>query len=201
MKNTKLYLGIGDMPIYNFDKILQTNNLSYMVVDWNERKEIEIPKDANERWEEIYNEYCKITANNDALTFYSLNCEVLYLETRFYIVSNLINGLSEINKESFGRELNAWKIPFNIKGSIKKQAEQLKRHLRIAEQNLNMKKRKRDALKNDDVEETTLLKQVIIIQEQLGVKIDIRKDSVEYFLAAIDRLKEKIKASKKVNNG
>lgn len=189
------------MPIYNFDKILQTNNLSYMVVDWNERKEIEIPKDANEKWEEIYNEYCKRTANNEALTFYSLNCEVLYLETRFYIVSNLINGLSEINKESFGRELNAWKIPFNIKGSIKKQVEQLKRHLRIAEQNLNMKKRKRDALKNDDVEETTLLKQVIIIQEQLGVKIDIRKDSVEYFIAAVDRLKEKIKASKKVNNG
>lgn len=196
-----LFLGIGDMPIYNFDKVLKTNNLSYMVVDWNERTEITPPEEAQERWNEIYNEYCKRTATNEALTFYSLSCELGYLETRFIIVSNLIYGLSDSNKKEFGKELNAWKIPFNIDGKIEPQIKHLETQLRIAKQNITLKRNKLEGLKGDNEEETTLLKQVLIINEQLGVKIDIKTDSVEYFLTAIERLKEKLEQQKNANNG
>uniref|UniRef100_UPI0035665F0E hypothetical protein n=1 Tax=Seonamhaeicola sp. TaxID=1912245 RepID=UPI0035665F0E len=191
------------MPIYNFDKILQTNNLSYLVVGWNERNEITPPEAAVNRWNEIYNLYCERTANNDTLTFYSLSCEIGYLEMRYTVITHLVYGLSEYNKEDYGRELNAWGIPFNIKGSILDQVEQLQRHLRIAKQNLDLKTRKLKSLKGDDEtkESTSFLKQIIIIQEQLGVKIDIRKDSVEFFLTAIERLKEKLEQQKKVRNG
>ena len=196
-----IYLGIGDMPIYNFDKVLKTNNLSYMVVGWNEREEITPPEEALKRWNEIYNEYCEKTANNDALNYYSLTSEIGYLEMRYFIIYNLINGLNNFNKESFGREINAWKIPFNIKGEIEPQLETLQRHLRIAEQNINIKKRKLEALKVEEGESSSLIEQIILIQEHLGVKIDMLKDSVEYFLTAMKRLKNKIEQQKKARNG
>ena len=198
-----LYLGIGDLPIYNFDKMLQTNNLSYMVLDWNERKDIEPPEQAQERWDDIYNEYCKRTANNDALSFYSLSCEIGYLETRYYIVANLIYSLNETNKKEIGRELNAWKIPFNINGKVEPQIKQLQSNLKFAAHILERKKTKLENLKGDEEENksTSFIKQAIIIQEQLSVKIEMKKDSVEYFLTCIERIKEKLEQQKKVSNG
>jgi hypothetical protein len=109
--------------------------------------------------------------------------------------------MSKSNKKEFGKELNAWGIPFNIDGDIEKQIPQLERHIRIAKQNIDMKNKKLNALKGEDIEETSFLKQSIIIQEQLGVKINMKTDSVEYFLTAIERLKEKLSQQKKVNNG
>lgn len=197
-----LFLGTQDLPIYNFDKLLQTNNLSYLVIGWNERKEIELPENAQDRWNEIYNAYCEKTANNSSLTFYSLSCEVGYLEMRFTVIAQLIFGLCEANKKEFGRELNAWSIPFNIDGDIEKQVPNLKRQLRIIKQNLGMKTRKLEGLKGDNEgEPTSFLKQCIIINEQLGVKIEMKKDSVDYFLTALERLKEKLEQQKQANNG
>ena len=197
-----LFLGTHDLPIYNFEKLMQSNNLAYLVVDWNERKEIVIPEGAQERWNEIYNAYCVKTSNNTSLTFYSLSCEVGYLEMRFTIITHLIYCLCAANKIEFGRELNAWGVPFNIKGSIQKQIPNLKTQLRIIKQNLGMKTRKLEALKGDeDSEPTSFIKQCIIINEQLGVKIEMKKDSVEYFLTALERLKEKLEQQKKMNNG
>ncbi|WP_428743242.1 hypothetical protein [Tenacibaculum sp.] len=194
----ELYLGIGDMPIYNFEQVLKTNNLAYLVVGWDERKEIEVGEEAEKRWGEIYNAYCERTANNTALDIYAINCEIIYLETRLACITSLVYGLSEANKKEFGRELNAWKIPFNIKGKIEPQIELLQRHIRIAEQNLRMKQTKLKSLRGDDeeVQETSFLKQIIIINEHLGVKIDPRKDSVEYFIIAMERLKEKLQQQK-----
>lgn len=193
-----LYLGLDDMPIYNFDKILKTNNMSYMVVGWNERDEIEPPENTVERWGNIYNKYCELTANNEALSYYSLSCEISYLEMRYLAIYSLINNLCEPYKEEIGKRLNKWGVPFNISGKIEPQIKQLERQLRIAKQNIGIKKRKLEALKNDDEpQENALIKQVLIVNEQLGVKIDIRVDSVTYFLVALERLKEKLQASKR----
>lgn len=195
-----LFLGISDMPIRNFEQALKTNNMSYLVVGWDERKEIEVPEDANERWGEIYNEYCKRTANNEALTFYSLSCEIGYLEMRYTAIYSLISNLCEQYKKEIGLRINKWGLPFNVDGKISDQLPALERHLRIAQQGIGIKKRKLDALKMDEEEEpTSFLKQVIIINEQLGIKIDMKMDSVEYFFAAIERLKEKIQQQKKAS--
>lgn len=197
-----LYLGIGDMPIYNFDKILKTNNLAYVVVGYNGRGEIEVPENAQKQWDVIYNEYCKKTVNNEALTFYSLSCEVGYLEMRYMAIISLIENLCEEYKKEIGLRLNKWGVPFNVDGSIKKQLPQLKTQLRIAKQKIDLKNGQLNALKNDDDSgPVSLLKQVIVINEQLGVKIDIMNDSVEYFLEALDRLKEKLEQQKQARNG
>ena len=197
-----LFLGIGDMPIYNFDKLLKSNNMAYLVVDWNERKEIEPPKEALERWNEIYNEYCKRTANNEALTFYQLSCEIGYLEMRYTSIYALVTNLCEAYKEEIGLRLNKWKIPFNIKGEIKPQIELLERHLRIAKQNLGMKTRKLEALKGDDNEEgSSIIQQKIKLERVTSIKIDLKLTSVEEWLEIHNEAKSIIEQQKASNNG
>jgi len=196
-----LFLGIGDLPIYNFDKILKSNNMAYMVIGWNEREEIEIPKEAQSKWDEVYNEYCKRTANNEALTFYSLTCEVGYLEMRYTAIYSLIQNLCEPYKEEIGRRLNKWKIPFNIKGSIKKQLPQLETQLRIASQNIKIKKNKLQDLKSDDNDQSTLLQQKIKLERVTSLKIDLKQTSVEEWIEIHNEAKEIIEQQKAANNG
>lgn len=197
-----LFLGIGDMPIYNFDKVLNTDNMAYLVVGWNERTEIEVPKEAEERWNEIYNEYCKRTANNEALTFYSLSAEIGYLEMRYTCVFSLIASLSEHNKKEFGKRLNKWKIPFNIDGKIEPQLEHLQRHLRIAEQNIRVKKTKLKSLKGDEEQESSsILKTKIRLERITNIKIDLKQTSVEEWIEIHNEAKEIIQQQKAVRNG
>lgn len=194
-----LFLGIGDMPIYNFDKVLNTDNLAYMVVGWNERTEIEIPENASKRWSEIYNEYCKKTASNEALTAYSLSCEVGYLEMRYTAIYSLYINLCEEYKEEIGKRLNKWKIPFNIKGKIKPQIPLIERHLRIAKQNIDMKNRKLKALKPDEEERPSIVQQKIKLERVTGIKTDLKNTSVEEWIGLHNEAKEIIAQQRKAS--
>ena len=197
-----LFLGIGDLPIYNFDKALKTSNMSYLVVGWNERKEITPPDEAVELWNEIYNEYCKRTANNEALTFYQLSCEVGYLEMRYTSIYALITNLCEEYKKEIGLRLNKWKIPFNVDGEIEPQIKSLETHLRIAKQNLGMKTRKLEALKGDeDNEGGSIIQQKIRLERITTLRIDLRQTSVEEWLEINNEAKNIIEQQKAAKNG
>lgn len=197
-----LFLGIGDMPIYNFDKVLKTNNLSYLVLGWNERSEITPPEQVQTRWDEIYNEYCKRTANNEALTFYSLSSEIGYLEMRYTAIYALIENMCEQYKEELGKRLNKWGIPFNIQGSIKPQTELLKRHLRIAEQNIGIKTRKLKELKGDEGNEgSSIIQQKIKLERITSIKIDLKQTSVEEWIEIHNEAKEIAQQQKAASNG
>lgn len=195
-----LFLGIGDMPIYNFDKILNTNNLAYTVVGWNEREIIEVPEKAAERWGEIYNEYCKRTASNEALTAYSISSEIGYLEMRYTAIYSLYSNLCEQYKEEIGRRLNKWGIPFNTKGKIKDQIPTIERFLRIAKQNIDMKNRKLKALQPDEDEErASIIRQKIKLERVTGIKTNLKNTSVEEWIDLHKEAKEIIANQRKAS--
>ena len=193
-----LFLGIGDIPIYNFDKMLQTNNLSYLVVDWDERKEIEVPEQAQERWNEIYNEYCKRTANNESLTFYNLAYEISYLEMRYTSIYSLVTNLCEAYKKEIGLRLNKWGVPFNINGKIKPQLKQIESNLKFAAHIIQRKKTKLEGLKGEGKEEgSSIIKQKIKLERVTGLKIDLKKTSVEEWIELFNEAKSIAQQNKK----
>lgn len=194
-----LFLGTEDMPIYNFDKVISTNDLRYLVVDWDYRSEIEIPEDAESKWDEIYNEYCLKTQNNKSLTYYALISEVSYLETRYNILIILIKALREGNKELFGKEINSWGFKFNIKGNVLEQLPLLSNQLRAAKQKIDVRLTSLNAMKSDEVS-TSLIKQCIKLKRVTGLDIDTKKTSVDEWIAIHEEAKEIIELQKK-NNG
>ena len=85
-----LYKNCGDLPIYNFDVVYKTNDFKYLVVDYNGYDDIDIPKDANERWEAIKNEWVKLLDDATTAYYYQLVLEVVYLQTRYNVVKQLL---------------------------------------------------------------------------------------------------------------
>lgn len=197
----KIFLSIEDMPIYNFDKALTTGNMSYLVLKWDERKEIKYIKGAKERWEEIYNQYCEKSANNETLTQYALMNEISYLEMRYLSVVSLIECLCEGYKEELGRALNKWGFVFNIKGKILPQIDNLKRQLRGAKQKIDVRKSKLKSLKGDEEKESSLIAQAISLEKILGIKLNIRKDSVDKWIELNNLAKETVQQQKTARNG
>lgn len=195
-----LYLGISDLPIYNFDKILKTNNLSYLVVKWNERKEIKVPKKASKRWDDIYNQYCKATENNEALTYYSLITELSYLESRYIIVHTLISTLNENNKKDFGERFKKLDIAFDVKKTVISQAKDLKRQLRIAKQEIDITTGKVKKLKSDD-DPSSIINQKIKLERITGLKINLRKTSVEEWIEIHNEAEDIVKQQREARNG
>lgn len=186
-----LYLGMGDLPIYNFDKIQRTGNLAYLVVGWDERKEIEIPDGAEKLWEDIVEQWHIRTSNNEALVRYTLEVEIGYMCMRYEFVRMLIGLVREKNKKDFIEVLNGWGLGLDEDSDL--DINNIKLKLKGMKMNIELKQSQLKELKVDDEEESepiTLLAQQIKLERGLGIKIDIYKDSVDKWLAYFDELKE-----------
>ena len=122
---------------------------------------------------------------------------------RYTSIYSLVTNLCEAYKKEIGLRLNKWGVPFNINGKIKPQLKQLESNLKFAQHIIERKKTKLKNLKGneEEIKGSSFLKQIIVVQEQLSVKIDYKKDSMEFLLVSLDRLKEKLEQQKKVNNG
>lgn len=175
-----LFLGIGDMPIYNFDKVLRTDNFAYMVVGWNERDEIEIPKNAQAQWEKIYNEDCLKTDTNESQTYYQLVDEIDYLENRYNAMMIILEIINEVNKEFMAKQLRMLKVTLNTNESLISQKDDLNRQIRAAKQKIEIREAKLELLKPDG-EPISLVKQIVNLERITGIKIESRIDSVEKF--------------------
>ena len=194
-----LYLGTSDLPIYRFDKIQQTGNLAYLVMEWDERKEIKVPEAAQTLWGSIEDAWHEKTANNESKTYYAIVNEVDYLEKRYTMLSTLIYGLSEANKEEYGREINAWGFKFNIKGKIRPQIKDLERQLRAAKTRIVVKQNELKNLTNSDKKGISLLKQKIKLERVLETKINLKETPVDEWLELFNEAEELIELKKQAH--
>ncbi len=195
-----LYLGTSDLPIYRFDKIQQTSNLAYLVMEWDERKDIKVPEAAQTLWETVLDVWHEKTANNESKNYYALYNEVDYLEKRYTMLSTLIYGLSDANKEDYGREINAWGFKFNIKGKIKPQIKDLERQLRAAKTKIGIKQNELKTLSEGGKKGMSLLKQKIKLERVLEVKINLKETPVDEWLELFNEAEE-LTAEKKRSHG
>ena len=84
MSETRYYRNCDELSVYNFHKILETNDYSYLIVGFDGYDKLEFDeKKADELWGNIYEEYCKLTKNNKSLLYFSIFQELLYLKTRY----------------------------------------------------------------------------------------------------------------------
>ena len=98
-----LYKDCSDLSIKKFDIIYKTNDFRYLIVGWDGYEEIEVPKGANERWQDIRNEWIDLLDNNVIGYYYQLVLESVYLQTRYNVVKQLLNMIwirDEFDEES-----------------------------------------------------------------------------------------------------
>lgn len=204
-----LYKDCSDLPIRNFTIIYQTNDFRYLVVGWDRYEDIEVPKEANERWQYIRNEWAKMISDNTTYNYYNLILEVAYLRTRYSAVKILLDriiireNMDDEMLSKYAEGLAEWRYKWNKKASKQDNIIRLYKQLKQSENKLSLKTDELESLKKSAGEKeedaVSLEKQRLIIEQSLGVKIDLDKDSVKTWVEACKMHEQLSEKRAKVN--
>ena len=205
-----LYKDTSDMPISRFDKLYKTNNLMHLVVEYDGYTDVEVPKGANERWQEIKNEWVKLLDDNTITYYYQLILECVYLQSRYTIVKNLLHVIYsrlDMDNETLDNYIGAlkeWRYLWNKKNSRLVEIERLLKQLKGSENKLNLKLDELETLKNDngyDDAPASLEKQAVILEQVTGKNnIDLDLTSVRKWVE-IGKLANEINEQRRKNRG
>lgn len=196
----RYYKGCDDLPIYNFQKIIETNNYAYLVYGWDENRRAFQDNDyCRELWDSIYNEYCKLTEDNASLMYYSLQKQLNYLKARYYIVSKLLDimvdgtVLDSIElTEIYIQALKKWKYFIKRNKPIDEEIKRMYRELKISINKIELVEYELESFENTDEERVTFVSEVVGLEIALNKnEINPRTTSVSKWRAMIDKLKEK----------
>jgi len=205
-----LYKNCGDLPIYNFDVVYKTNDFKYLVVDYNGYDDIDIPKDANERWEAIKNEWVKLLDDATTAYYYQLVLEVVYLQTRYNVVKQLLKIVwdrEDMDDESLAIYIGAlgeWHYFWNEKATKANEVERLLKQLQRSQNKITLKLDELEKMKEEhnlDEDASTLDKQAVTLEQITGKNnIDTRTTSVSKWVE-ISKLAESINEQRRKSNG
>lgn len=194
-----LYKSCRDLPIANFDIIYKTNNFKYLIVGYDGYNEdIKIPKGANERWEEVKKEWIKAIDDNTIAYYYQLLSECVYLQTRYDVVSKLLDIILErdLNAETmevYIIALSEWKYRWNRKAGKYVELKRMLQQLKGSKNKINIKMDELEDMKKESEsheEDSSLERQALIIEQGTKIKINIWKDSVLKWVEATKILSE-----------
>ncbi len=205
-----LYKDCSDLSIKKFDIIYKTNDFRYLIVGWDGYEEIEVPKGANERWQDIRNEWIDLLDNNVIGYYYQLVLESVYLQTRYNVVKQLLNMIwmrDEFDEEAekiYVGALAEWKYKWNPKQNKTKEMERLLKQLKRSENKIELKLDELEKLKkeNDITDDVSSLEKQAVALEQITGKnnIDTETTSVRKWVE-ITKLSESINEQRRKANG
>lgn len=206
---TYLYKSCSDLPISNFDIVYKSNDFRYLVVGYDGYSEVEIPKGANERWDEIKNEWVKLLDDNTVAYFYQLILECVYLKTRYEVVETLLKQVFEqdMNKETMDTYIEAlaqWKYKWNRKNEKLVEIKRLLNQWKASKNKIALKMDELEKLKeeNENVDEISSLEKQAVILEQITGKnnIDIKTTTVKKWIE-ISKLAQDLNEQRRRQNG
>jgi hypothetical protein len=207
MSETRYYRNCDELSVYNFHKILETNNYSYLIVGFDDYKEVKFDeKEADELWGNIYEEYCRLTKNNKSLLYFAIFQELLYLKTRYQVARILLMQLSnENNKEEFVldciEKLREWKYKIDKEKPLKDELARMIHQLKVSENKIQIKQSELEDLKVDEGEKLSLIEQNVKLELALGKnKINTKKTSVSEHVALFNEVHLLNEARRKQNN-
>lgn len=194
--NVRYYRSCDELWIYNFHKIMSTGNYAYMVIGWDEYSEIEYDKEeAIKIFGGIYNEYCKLTANNNAIRYYRTVQRLSYLKMRREVAARILVQITmrKMKQKIFMGYIESLKS-FGFKYEHEKWdlngIESLSRQLRASANEIGL-------LENEIKEITTtgeyvpFEKEVVQVEQALGRNmIDPKSTTVAKWWYMIEQIRE-----------
>ncbi len=188
-----LYKNCSDIPLHNFNVVYNTNDLKFLIVGYNGYDEVKPPKEANERWQEIKNEWVKLLGNATTAYYYQLLQETIYLQTRYNAVRSLLeqifkrDDIQGAKLDEFTEGLALWKYKWQKGQTREKNLTRLLKQQKASENKIKIKVSELEEMKKeqgDDGDDVSIERQVLIIEQSTGIKINPRVDSVKTWVEA-----------------
>jgi len=203
----KIYTSCDELPVYNFFKIVETKDFSYLYLDYDGYTKIKISNDVNLVWSKLYDEYLQLTENNTAILYYEVIKELLYLQTRYSVVSTLLSQIS-MGKMSddlllaYSLQLRKWQYNLDLKKPLKEEIKRLLQQLRASQNKIRLKESERISFESkDEGGKLSLVEQQVKLEQALSRnEIDTKKTSVSKWITLIKEV-QSINKERQRKNG
>jgi hypothetical protein len=216
MSKTKTYLSFEDIPVYNFYKISEDSDMRWFAKDFRGDRDIKLLEEEIielvERYKDIYDERIKYTNDTKTLEYYRKLNDLSDLETKLFRLTSAFDVLTDIKLEHelfseyvtyfkedegyvFLKEITTNELRKEYLLWLSKKIKGFKTKVSVKKANYS------DVLKPADINSKNanfdIVKEKILLQESLGITIDIYKCPLIEWCAMIMRAEEKSKDSKK----
>lgn len=204
---SKLYRNCSEIFVYNFFKIIETQNLIWLVVGYDGYDKVKYDvKQAKENWDNIFEEYFKLKGDNKTLLYLEIQSELLYLKARFQTASMLLGRLEKgvLNDElriQFIEHLADWNYVINREKPLDNEIERMYRQLMASKNKINLKEQElKDLNIGGDKSNMSLIEQTIKLEQALGRnEINLKTTTLEKYIGLIKEVEEINRARKKKN--
>lgn len=200
----RFYRDCSEISIYNFNKVVETDDYSWLVVDYDGYKPVEFDEEqAADFWRDIYNEYTKLSDNNETALFYELLLEIHRLKIRRYFVTILIQELriggTQKVVDGFIDSLKKWRVFINPDRPLNTELDKAERQLRAAQNKIELKENELEQLKERQEDAISLEEQIVRLEQGLGRNnIDPKTTSVKKWLVMIKEYKALLDRQRKM---
>ncbi len=197
---TILHKSCETLPIYNFYKIVDSDNLNYLVVNFDDLDDVKIeidPITARLNWNDILTEYAELTANKKILNNYEKQIEIVYLEAIINAGEKILENYNEFEDIEILLLLNKFDYAFDKTKNIENQINMVIRKIKGYRNKVRILKANY-ANKNKKVKEevkSNLSKDALSLELSLdiGREIDIRRTTVSKWVYMIEIMNERAK--------
>jgi len=201
---SKMYRNCSEIFVYNFYKVLETQNLSWLVLDYDGYNEVKFDeKEAEKVWIDIYEDYFRLIQDNKTLIIIETTQELMYLRARKEYAELMIFQLDKINENErleCIKELREWNYKVNDKIPLDELIDSLNRQVLASENKINIKEQELKDLTKENGEKISLIQQTIKLELALGKnEIDTKRTTMEKFIGMIDEVKLIVQERKKRN--
>lgn len=196
---SKYYKSCGSLPVFNFYKILNTEDLSYLVRDhdvddepivFTEEELVEL----SSIWFEITSEYNELFGEKINTNNYVIIAQISQMAQELEIVSTMLSLYSVKPSEKLKMALKEWKYDVEDMDKCKKKLDSLKFRMEFtAEKNKALFERD----EKDKGKKYKLYDDVVRLENSMGITIDVHKTVLEKWAALILKNDELIKAQRK----
>jgi hypothetical protein len=178
-----LYRNCRELPVHNFNEIVITNNLSFLIKDQEEHKQEELKS----HWKEIITEYETLIDDSKIAYMYRLKAEIIYLKQKiqFLILAQAI-----------------YEAGYDISEHIKPiKPQELKTYISAARNTLNLKLKQEanDGKESKDIP-INAFEEAIATAKGNGYLIDRYTLPVSEWIAISSQLEKKAKEIEKIKN-
>jgi len=215
MAKLKTYEGFEDIPVYNFYKIAETTDVRWFYKEFKNDKSIEI-SDTDivkllDKYKETYDSRIKYTNDVKSIEYYRKLTEISNLESKLYRITSAFNVLKEMHLNS--KHLHGYIEYFKKEGFVFKDEvndyDSMNYYFKFIEEKVKgfgTKVKVRKALYKDILEpkkvtaenaKFDVVREKILLQEALGLSIDIYTCPLIEWCAMIIRAEEKAVQAKK----
>lgn len=216
MGKQKTYLGFDDLPTYNFYKIAETTDVRWFYKSFRKNRNLELTDEESiiliDRYKETYDARIKYTNDVKSAEYYRKLTEISNLETKLFRMTSAFDILvgmpfdHKLFKDyvTYFKEDEGYGIDCVVTSEETKDKYLglLQRKIKGFRTKLNVKKSNySDILKPEEVtsenEKFDIIREKILLQESLGVNIDIYKCPLIEWCAMLVRAEEKSVSAKK----